>query len=66
LVALAGGVAFVLAAVAVERYATNPEAFRSAKMRAAQVVERSAMRCARAAADLAARAELVYREGCAG
>jgi hypothetical protein len=63
-VALVGGVAFVLAAVAAERYATDPDAFRTARMRAAQVVERAAMRCARAAAGLAARADQVYRDGC--
>lgn len=64
-IALVGGVVFVVAAVLVERYAGNPDAFRAAKMRAALAVERAAMRAAKAAADIAARAAQVYRAGSA-
>lgn len=65
LVALAGGVVFVVVAVAVERAATDPDAFRTARMRAARAVERAAMAVARCAASVADQADRVYRGDCA-
>jgi hypothetical protein len=58
-------VAAVLAAVVVEKWATDPDSWRTFKMRAARVAEAAAMRAARGAADLAAAAHEVYRGECA-
>ena len=65
LVALAGGVAFVLAAIAVERWASSPDSGRTAKMRAARAAAGTAMLGAQAAAGLADRAARIYRGECA-
>lgn len=66
LVALAGGVAFVAAAVVVERMMSDPDFARTVRMRAARWVERYAMDAARLAADLSAAATRAYRADCAG
>ena len=55
IVALAGGIAFVLAAIVVERWASSPDAWRTAKMRAARAAEGTAMQAARAAGIAAFR-----------
>lgn len=65
-VALVGMAAAVLVAVVVEKWATDPDAYRTAQMRGALAVEHAAMQVARAAAGLATRAREVYRAGCAG
>jgi len=58
-------VAAVLAAIAVEKIATDPDAWRTAKMRAALVVESAAMKTAARSAKLADAAARVYQSGCA-
>jgi hypothetical protein len=64
LVALVGGAALVLVAVAVEKWATQPDAWRTTKMRAARAAEAGAMRVATAAAGVADAAHRVYRGEC--
>lgn len=73
LVGLAGMVAAVLVAVAAEKYATDPDAWRTAKMRAARVVERVTSHVGWQAERFAVacwrghwKARDAYRAGCAG
>jgi len=65
LVALAGGLVFIAAAVVVERAASDPDFARSLRMRAARAVEQLAGLTMRRAAEVADRAEQVYKRDCA-
>jgi hypothetical protein len=57
-VILIAGLLFVAAAAVIERWATSPDAWRSAKMRAARYGERA---CAQTAADMWHAAEACRR-----
>lgn len=65
-IALAGGLVFMVAAVLVERAASDPDFARTLRMRAALAAEAAAMRVARTAARIADLAHGAYRAECAG